>query len=217
MDCVGYLLLFHVLLGVMTVNTMIGIIGIVEHKDLDDAFLHLGTVFAFLIMVVGHKLLPTRKEDVSGSSDLLRSLSIELFLITVYALAASVSRRAGLIDSPNFLVFCLVCLGSFSIYLQNNTVVAIGRFPTSAMVMTGNYISLLTHLLNIAKKSGKDKTARLAVKHFIYVHICFWGGVALMAWAVPHIDFFALLFPCAAIAILILVLKISTPVSTAQS
>jgi uncharacterized membrane protein YoaK (UPF0700 family) len=189
---------------------MIGIIGVVEHRNLHDAFLHLATVFAFLAMVVGHKLFAFERRDLSNTREILRSLTIELVLIAIYAIAAIGLHRVGLLEAPNLTVFLLVCLGSFVIYLQNNMVTTMGDFPTSSMVMTGNYISLLTHSINVLAKSKERETARDAVRHFACVHLFFWGGVALTAWAIPHIDFVALFLPCLALMLLIRRLKAST-------
>jgi uncharacterized membrane protein YoaK (UPF0700 family) len=207
MDCVSYLLLFHVLLGVITVDTMIGIIGVINHTNIHDAILHLSAVAGFLTMVLGHHLIVTRRKGAGQSSRTLYCLISELVIILVYAFVASELRRNGLLQEPNFIVFGLVCLGSFAVYLQNTVVPSTLGFPTSTMVMTGNYVSLLTHSVNMILSSDGKAEARRAVKHFSLVHAHFWGGVAIMAWATQYFDFLALIVPCLALGLLIWKLK----------
>jgi uncharacterized membrane protein YoaK (UPF0700 family) len=210
MDCVSYLLLFHVLLGVMTVNTMIGIVGIIDHKNIHDALLHLSTVIGFLIMVLAHNLLVFKHTGAIRSMRTVPYLAVELVLIVVYACVASELYRHGQLQKPDLIAFALVCLGSFAIYLQNSVVPQDRSFPTSTMVMTGNYISLLTHSLNMLLRSDGKEEARQAVKHFSLVHAHFWGGVALMAYATQYFDFLALMLPCMALGLLILRLRSSS-------
>ena len=210
MDCVSYLLLFHVLLGVMTVNTMIGIIGVINHTNIHDAILHLATVAGFLMMVLGHHLIVAGRKATAHSNRTLYCLFSELVMILAYACIASELRRHGLLREPNIVVFGLVCLGSFAVYLQNTVVPPTLGFPTSTMVMTGNYVSLLTHSVNMMLSSGGKTEARQAVKHFSLVHLYFWGGVAVMAWATQYFDFLALIVPCLALGLLIWKLKGST-------
>jgi uncharacterized membrane protein YoaK (UPF0700 family) len=203
MDCVSYMLLFHVLLGVMTVNTMIGIIGVVDRTNLHDALLHLSTVVGFLVMVLAHNLIVSKRTAPMRSTTLLSCLTLELAITLIYALVASELYRHGQLRQPGLVVFGLVCLGSFAVYLQNSAIPPARNFPTSTMVMTGNYISLLTHSVNMLMRSDGKEEARRAVKHFARVHAHFWGGVAIMAWAAPHFDFLALILPCAALGLLI--------------
>jgi uncharacterized membrane protein YoaK (UPF0700 family) len=207
MDCVSYLLLFHVLLGVMTVNTMIGIIGIIDRKDVHDALLHLSTVLGFLIMVFAHNLIVAARKKPVEAKPTLSCLTLELAIVLVYAVLASQLLRHGQLREPNLVVFALVCLGSFAIYLQNSVVPSARGLPASTMVMTGNYVSLLTHSVNMLMRSGGKHEARHAVKYFLLVHIHFWGGVAVMAWLAPSFDFLALILPCLALGVLILKLK----------
>jgi uncharacterized membrane protein YoaK (UPF0700 family) len=206
MDCVSYLLLFHVLLGVMTVNTMIGIIGVINHTNIHDAILHLSTVIGFLIMVLVHVIV-VRRKGAARPNHTLHCLTVELVIILAYACVASELHRSGIIREPNVVVFGLACLGSFAVYLQNTVVPSTSGFPTSTMVMTGNYISLLTHTVDIILNSDGKKKARRAAKHFFLVHAHFWGGVAVMAWATQYFDFLALLVPCLALGLLIWKLK----------
>jgi uncharacterized membrane protein YoaK (UPF0700 family) len=209
MDCVSYLLLFHVLLGVMTVNTMIGIIGIIHHTNIHDAILHLSTVAGFLMMVLGHHLAARRKGKAQTSCTSY-CLILELVIILAYACIASELHHKGMLREPNIIVFGLVCLGSFAVYLQNTVVPSTSGFPTSTMVMTGNYISLLTHSVNMILSSDEKAKARQAAKHFSLVHAHFWSGVAVMAWATQYFDFLALFVPCLALGLLIWKLKGST-------
>lgn len=213
MDCVSYLLLFHVLLGVMTVNTMIGIIGFIDHKNIQDAMLHLSTVIGFLLMVLAHHLLVFKQKRTARSNHTIPYLAVELAIILVYACVASELHRHGQLREPSLAAFVLICVGSFAIYLQNSVVPQDGSFPTSTMVMTGNYISLLTHSLNVVLRTEGKAEARQAVKHFSMVHAHFWGGVALMAWATQYLDFFALMLPCIALGLLIWRLKRGVRVS----
>jgi uncharacterized membrane protein YoaK (UPF0700 family) len=206
MDCVSYLLLFHVLLGVMTVNTMIGIIGVINHTNVYDAILHLSTVIGFLIMVLVHVVVVRRRGPVH-SNHALHCLTLELVIIFAYACIASELYRNGMLREPNIVVFGLVCLGSFAVYLQNTVVPSTADFPTSTMVMTGNYISLLTHSVNMILNSDGKREARRAARHFSLVHAHFWSGVAVMAWATQYFDFLALFVPCLALGLLIWKLK----------
>jgi uncharacterized membrane protein YoaK (UPF0700 family) len=209
MDCVSYLLLFHVLLGVMTVNTMVGIIGVIDRTDLHNALLHLSTVVGFLVMVLAHRVVVFRRGGETGSRHTVSCLILELVIILVYAFVASALFHHGQLSEPNLVVFGLVCLGSFAIYLQNTVVPSTGGLPASTMVMTGNYVSLLMHSVNVLMRSEGKRESREAVKYFSLVHAHFWGGVALTAWATPHFDFLALLLPCLALGLLICKLRMT--------
>ncbi|RQS42347.1 DUF1275 family protein [Burkholderia sp. Bp8986] len=202
MECVSYLLLFHTLLGVMTVNTMAGIIGIASNTDLPVAALHLSSVLAFLLTVLLHKVFSLKRRDMMHAEHTLSYVRLEFVIILLYACAASYLYRHGYMQHPNIIVFSLVWVGSFALYLQNHVIQPAHPLPVSTIVMTGSYIALLTYSTKIIVGPDNGAEPRVAIKHFLLVHFHFWGGVIAITCIYRYFDFMSLLLPCLALGFL---------------
>ncbi|MFL9989389.1 DUF1275 family protein [Paraburkholderia sediminicola] len=202
MECISFTLLFHSLLGVMTVNTMMGVIGVVQKIDVRQSILHLMTVFAFLALVLAHNIISLKRKRMHRSIRNLRCLAAETVLVFIFACGASFLYRHGMMREANVSVFAFVCLGSVALYLQNYVVQLDIQFPTATMVMTGNYIALIVNASRVIARSADREKAVPALKHYVSVHLSFWFGVLVMAIVSRDYDFLSLLLSCALLAIL---------------
>ncbi|MDQ4431975.1 YoaK family protein [Yokenella regensburgei] len=196
MDCISFLLLFHTLLGLMTFNTMYGVIGLLNPDSGIHIGFHLYLVGFFIIFVFLFKLIHERYRLRQGLSN-YAYINLEAIIILVYACLGSYALRNQLLAADGWIAFSIACLGMIPVYLQNYVISHNHSLQTGTVLMTGNYVNMVGNLLALwSGKADKD-----ALKHYMKVHVSFILGVAVMALASQWFDFLALLLPCALLAL----------------
>ncbi len=195
MDCISFLLLFHTLLGLMTFNTMYGIIGLFNPESGIKIGFHLYLVLFFIITVFIMKLIHERAKLRKGISN-FNYINIEVIFILVYALAGSYAFRNRLLFPDGWLACAIACIGMIPVYLQNYVITHSHRSQTGTVLMTGNYVSMIGSVIVWISSKNNAAENRETVIHYIKVHGSFCCGVMLMAVISRWVDFLGLLLPC---------------------
>jgi uncharacterized membrane protein YoaK (UPF0700 family) len=193
--CVGYIYLFHSLLGVMTANTMIGLIEILQ-GDLHHAIFHILFVCGFLVAVAIHKTYAAVSGE-HGSHKITKYLILEVLIILLCCALGTYALSHGQLREPNPLALLITVIGSVAVYLQNYVVMHGYPVPTNTSFMTGNYVSWVGSVVSLMVQ--RSENAKKEVIHFTAVHVCFGFGVICSAILSKWLDFFTLLVPCALI------------------
>lgn len=200
MDCISFLLLFHTLLGLMTFNTMYGIIGFFNPQSGIKIGFHLYLVLFFILTVFIMKLIHERAKRRQGISN-FAYVNIEVGFIVVYALAGSYALRHQLLSPDGWLSCAIACVGMLPVYLQNYVITHNHKSQTGTVLMTGNYVSMIGSVVTWLSSGAKIAENRETVRHYLKVHGSFCCGVMLMAVISRWVDFLGLLIPCALLLI----------------
>lgn len=194
MDCISFLLLFHTLLGLMTFNTMYGVIGLLNPGSGILIGFHLYLVAFFIVLVFLARVIHQRlRERISNRT----YIYVEVTMILIYACLGHYAFRHQWLAPDGWIAFAIACLGMIPVYLQNYVISHNHSLQTGTVLMTGNYVNMIGSLALLWSGSGERQT----VLHYLKVHGFFILGVATMALAAQWFDFLALLLPCALLAI----------------
>ncbi|MFV9374846.1 YoaK family protein [Citrobacter portucalensis] len=196
MDCISFLLLFHTLLGLMTFNTMYGLIGFFNPEPGIKIGLHLYLVAFFIVSVFLLKLLH-EKASVRKAIANETYIRIQVGLIIIYAIAGSYTLRHGLLTPDGWQSFLIVSLGMLPVYLQNYVINHNHKSQTGTVLMTGNYVSMISSFVNWLTQKNSASEHKGTVTHYLKVHGSFCCGVVLMAILSRWVDFLGLLIPAA--------------------
>lgn len=196
MDCISFLLLFHTLLGLMTFNTMYGLIGFFNPESGIKIGIHLYLVVFFIVAVFLMKLLHKKASTRKVISN-HTYINIQIGLIVFYSIAGNYALRHGFLSPDGWLSFLVACLGMLPVYLQNYVISHNHQSPTGTVLMTGNYVSMISSLLNWLTDRHHNTESKVLVVHYLKVHGSFCCGVVLMAVLSHWIDFLGLFIPAA--------------------
>lgn len=196
MDCISFLLLFHTLLGLMTFNTMYGLIGFFNPDSSIKIGFHLYLVMFFIVAVFLMKLLHKRASLRKGISN-YTYIKIQVCLIIIYSLAGNYALRHGFLSPDGLLSFLIACLGMLPVYLQNYVISHNHKSQTGTVLMTGNYVSMISSVVNLLTDRHNEIENKALVTHYLKVYGSFCCGVVLMAVLSHWIDFLGLFIPAA--------------------
>ncbi|MBE2448921.1 DUF1275 domain-containing protein, partial [Acinetobacter baumannii] len=194
MDCISFLLLFHTLLGLMTFNTMYGLIGFFNPESGIKIGLHLYLVAFFIVSVFLLKLLHEKAsvKKIIANETYIR---IQVGLIIIYAIIGSYALRHGLLTPDGWLSFLVASLGTLPVYLQNYVISHNHKSQTGTVVMTGNYVSMISSFVNWLTQKHRAPENKGTLTHYLKAHSSFCCGVVLMAILSRWVDFLGLFIP----------------------
>ena len=204
-DSISFILLFHSLVGFMTVNTLYGIIGVTQNSINFSSLYHLFIVVIFIFFVLIHQIykqLNSKAKHIHPQKELFQALLTKCAFYFLFFLSAHILYQFGYLNEVNIPALIVVSIASFSIYIQNYVIKSGHPIPIATTAMTGNYISLLSELSQVIINPKQFKGQKKVLKHHLFVQIHFWAGVVLTCILSKYFDFLSLLIPFSALVYL---------------
>ncbi|KAB8040012.1 DUF1275 domain-containing protein [Silvanigrella paludirubra] len=197
-DCISFILLFHSLVGFMTVNTLYGVVGFAQNAVSFASLYHLLIVIVFVFFVLSHQIykqIYSKSKHLQPQKELFHAFFTKCIFYFLFMVSAHILYKLGHLKEANIWALIVVSIASFSSYIQNYNIKSGHPIAISTAAMTGNYVSLLSELAQTIINPKQFKSKKNVLKHHLFVQAHFWSGVIVTCLLSKYFDFLSLIIP----------------------